>query len=476
MPDRINEPQKEIDLAKVALARGIFFPTAEMFGTNLSGFWEYGPIGVRILNKVLLEWRKFLDQVDACEISGAVVLPRKVLQSSGHESNFTDPLVSCKKCKSVYRVDKMLDELNMPGKHEGLSQKEYDEIIAKNNLKCDKCKGDFGSVMNFSLMVGTRIGVSEDVNAYLRPEACQSIFLDFKRIFDTYSGKKLPLAIAQVGKAFRNEIAPRNSLIRQREFYQMDIEVFFVNGDEFLLSADDNISIGLSDEKNPGVTRIRISEAMDMRIIEERVSAYWTSRWVQFLTGIGFASEDIRIRKLYGEKPFYAKEAFDLEVKRDSEWIEVSGIHYRNDYDLAQYEKFGASVPKVEGKIPTIFEISCGLDRLIYMLLYTSMRTGERQLFSLKENIAPYRFGIFPLQKDEQLLNKARSIYKSLKDGGIDCYYSETGSIGKRYAKADEIGVPKCVTIDYTTLEDETVTVRDRDTTQQIRIKYSDVK
>lgn len=472
-----GKESKEEELVSIAAARGIFFPTAEVFDSTLSGFWEYGPIGLKILNNVIREWRDLLDEVNAYEISGAVILPRKVLQASGHEANFSDPLVKCKKCNSVYRIDKILEESDSSRTFEGLSEDEYAALILDHKLRCEKCGGEFGKAQKFSLMIGTQIGVTEDINAYLRPEACQSIYLDFKRIFDTYGGRKLPLAIAQVGKAFRNEIAPRNNILRQREFYQMDIEVFFMNEDEYVLGEQDDVEVGLSDEEHLDLDRVSISKALEMKIIDSSVTAYWTAKWIMFIEKIGFEPKDIRLRKLHAEeKPFYAKEAFDLEIRRDGNWVEMNGIHHRNDYDMTNYEKFKATVPKVEGKVPNIFEISCGVDRLFYLLLYRALNIqGQRHYFSLKEGIAPYKFGIFPLQKDEKLIEKAKMVHSHLKRNGIKCYYSETGGIGKRYAKADEIGVNKCVTIDYTTLEDDTVTIRDRDTTEQVRKKFSDV-
>ncbi len=473
-----NEESKEIELVRIAAARGIFFPSAEIFDSTLSGFWDYGPIGLRILNNVISKWRNLLEEVNAYEIAGAIILPRKVLQASGHEANFSDPLAKCKKCGSVFRIDKMLEENDNSRTFEGLSEEEYAKLIAEHKLKCEKCGGELGKVQKFSLMIGAQIGVSDELNAYLRPEACQSIYLDFKRIFDTYAGRKLPLAIAQMGKAFRNEISPRNNILRQREFYQMDIEVFFANEGEYALEKGDDIEVGLCDEKHPDIEKVTISRALEMKIIDSSVTAYWTAKWIKFIERIGFEPKDIRLRKLHGnEKPFYAKEAFDLEIRRDEGWVEMNGIHHRNDYDMTNYEKFGASVPKIEGKVPNIFEISCGTDRLFYLLLYRALNIqGERHWFSLKKDIAPYEFGIFPLQKDEKLIEKAKSVHSDFKRRGIRCYYAESGGIGKRYAKADEIGVSKCVTIDYTTLEDDTITIRDRDTTEQVRKKFSDVE
>jgi glycyl-tRNA synthetase len=475
MPDNATDT-REIELTRIASARGIFFPTAEVFGPMLGGLWDYGPIGWKIFNNILKEWRAFLDEYNVFEISGSVLLPRKVLQASGHEDNFSDPLATCKKCKAVYRVDKLLSEKDPSGVFEGLSAEKYFELMGHYNLKCTKCGGELGIPEKFSLMVGTKIGVTSDINAYLRPEACQSIYLDFKRIFDTYAGRKLPVSIAQVGKAFRNEISPRNNLLRQREFYQNDIEVFFTEDGSFALNLEDDIAITVSDAKNPNINSIKISDALKSGIIESKITAYWTAKWIIFLQRIGFSINDIRLKKLHdSEKPFYAKEAFDLEIRKDNDWVEVSGIHYRNDYDMLNYEKFGATVPKYEGKLPNVFEVSCGTDRLFYLMLYNSLKIeDERHWFKLSSNIAPYSIAVFPLQKDEKLSKKGNEVYQILKKISA-CYYSETGSIGKRYAKADEIGVPRCITIDYQSLEDNTVTIRNRDDTKQTRVKIGEL-
>ncbi len=477
MPEQQPAVSKETELMRIASARGIFFPTAEIFSGGIGGLWDYGPIGLRIFNNYVSEWRRLLDEVGAYEISGSVLLPRKVLQASGHEANFFDPMVTCRKCGSTYRIDKLLEEADRSGNFEGMSMEEYSSLAVKHGLKCERCGTAFGSAEKFSLMLSTKIGIAAETNAYLRPEACQSIYLDFKRILDTYSGRKLPLIIAQIGKAFRNEISPRNNLLRQREFYQHDMEVFFMSDDDYILKPEEDIEIGVMDHENPGAERVSIRKAMELGIIESSITAYWTSKWIRFMEGVGFAPESIRIKKLRGkEKPFYAKEAFDLEVNRDGAWVEITGIHHRNDYDMSQYLKFGADVPKVGGRVPNVFEISAGADRIFYLLLYTSLQSdSKRHWLSLNEKIAPYRYAVFPLQRDEKLAEMARKVYSGLVAKGVQCYYADTGGIGKMYAKADEIGVQMCITVDYQGLEDGTVTVRDRDTTKQRRVAVGEL-
>ena len=322
-------------------------------------------------------------------------------------------------------------------------------------------------------MFGLKTGFDQDegINAYLRPEACQSIFLDFKRLFSLY-GKKLPLIIAQVGKAFRNEISPRNSLLRQREFYQNDIEIFFLD-DEFKPIAD--LEANFYDTKTDESKKMKVSEAIGSGFITTNVAAYSISVVQSFLLNLGFDPELVRYRKLYEEKAFYSKESFDVEVKKGSAWVELMSCNERGDYDLKAYSKAGADVPEVDGKIPRIFEISAGTDRLFYLLLYTTMKKdSEREWFALNGTVSPYKAAVFPLVSKDNLDVLSFSAFSGSAYRN-DIYYLESGSIGKRYRKADEIGVPISITLDYQTLEDNTATVRDRDSMGQFRIKLSDL-
>ena len=455
-------------LVRIALNRGIFFPSAEVFGANIGGFWDYGPLGFRIFNNILFVWREFLRRINAIEISGSTILPRKVLKASGHEENFFDWQISCEKCKAVYRVDKLLEE--KIGNVEGLGPEEYMSLIEKNKIVCPRCGGKLGNIKKFNLMFGLKVGFSDDINAYLRPEACQSIFLDFKRVFDS-TDRKLPLAIAQVGKAYRNEISPRNNLIRQREFYHNDVEIFF--DDEAAFKDIDEIKLQILDQDK--TVSMDANGAFDAGIIAHRVTAYALSKFMTFLVSLGFKPEDIRFRKLYKDKAFYAQEAFDAEVKKGSEWIEVAACNYRGDYDLSSYYKNGAQIVKVNGKIPEIFELSAGTDRLFYLLLFNSLRQDKERIFlSLKYRLAPYKAALFPLLSKEELENYSLKILSNSKFKD-DIYYLSSGSIGKRYRKSDEIGVPLALTVDYQTLKDSTLTVRDRDTMDQFRIKVEDI-
>ncbi len=462
------------EVVKIALSRGIFFPCSEVFGDSFAGFWEYGPIGIRIFNNIVDVWRRTIDEMGGLEISGSIVLPRKVLQASGHEKNFFDVSAKCSKCNYVYRIDKLLSEKENGKNFEGLALEEYGRLIDEKKLTCPNCGGKFEEPKKTGMMFPVSAGYGKNTEAYLRPEACQSIFLDFRRVYELY-GKKLPLAIAQVGKAFRNEISPRNNLLRQREFYQNDIEIFFLEDSEFDVKAVDSLSVTIYDEKTKKQSKTPVSSALKENLIENRATAYAVQHISVFLGRLGFSADDVRFRKLNEEKAFYAKEAFDVEIKKDDEWIEVIACNNRDDYDLRSYESGGANIIKIDGKTPKIMEISAGTDRLMYLLLHNSLKKDkERDWLKLNYVTAPFLLGVFPLMAKDELVKAARNIKTSSKRSK-DIQYSDVGSIGKRYRRADEIGVPLCATVDYQTLEDSTVTIRDRDSMKQFRIKSSDI-
>ena len=469
-----NDLSVEDRLMKVALSRGIYFKTAEIFGDNISGFWEYGPTGLRIFNNLLSVWRKTLDRIGALEISGSSIIPRKVLQASGHEKNFFDVATTCEKCGSVYRADKLLEAAAPDTVFEGMPDDQLVESLKKYGITCEKCGSPLTNVRHFGSMFGLNAGAedSKEVNAYLRPEACQSIFLDFDRVFKVY-GRALPLTLAQVGKAYRNEISPRNSLIREREFYQNDIEIFFDDESKFELGDDREITV--FDKKNPDASSMKISEYLSKGVIESKVTAYALSILDAFLHDLGFKREEIRYRKLYEDKAFYSKESFDAEIKKGDDWVEVTACNHRGDHDLAAYKEYGGSIVEIGGRIPQIFELSSGTDRLFYLLLYSSFKSdAEREWFELNASLSPYRAAVFPLMPKDSL----DEIAMKIKTGSFYSdvmFYSATASIGKRYRRADEVGIKFDFTVDYQTKEDNTLTIRDRDTMDQFRMKVEDI-
>ncbi len=458
------EAERDEELLRIALSRGIFFHSSEVFSDNVAGFWDYGPIGVRILNNLLEQWRQTVYSMNGLEISGSVILPRIVLQASGHEDNFFDMEIKCNKCGTVYRVDKLLEEKDSSKNFEGLTEEEYLKYIKEYSIKCSKCGGELDGIKKFGTMFPVKVG--DDLEAYLRPEACQSIFLDFKRVFEAY-GKKLPMAIAQVGKAFRNEISPRNNLLRQREFYQNDIEIFFIE-DDFKVEKDYKINV--YDKKDKDLTAIGIKDALSKGVIKSSVTAYGISKIHGFLLNVGFKNENIRYRKLYEDKAFYSKESFDVEIRKQDLWVELIACNNRGEHDLLSYEKYGAKGLKVDGKIPQIFEISMGTDRLFYLLLFSSFRKDEQRAWlSMNSIISPFKAAVFPLVSKDDLDVKANSLFESSKYKN-DILYSDNGSIGKRYRRAEEVGIKIAFTVDYDTMKDDTITVRESDSMKQFRI------
>jgi glycyl-tRNA synthetase len=462
--------KKEEILSKIALSRGIYFPSAEVFSNRIAGLWEYGPIGVRIFNNFLNKWRQLLYEINAQEISGSTILPKIVVEASGHIKNFFDYTIKCEHCGAIYRVDKLIEEET--GENvEGLSVEEYYNLIEKEKIKCPSCKRQFtrnSKIEKYSLMISVNVA---DETAFLRPEACQSIYLDFQRIYSITG--QLPLAIAQTGKAYRNEISPRKNLIRERELYQSDIEVFFLPSQENSFLPNENIKIRvISGEEEYIITG---KEGREKGVLESNVSAYYIPLWQSFLVGLGFKPEEIRFRKLIKDKPFYAKESYDVEIKSEDDWIEVTAINHRGDHDLKSYMSKGAEIKPINGEIPNVFEISAGTDRIIYLLLLNSLHSDEkRNWLSLRGSMAPYPVALFPLLNKEELVNKAKEIIGKSKYKQY-IYFLNTGNIGKSYRKSEEIGVPIAFTVDYQTIEDNTITVRDRETMEQFRINADKV-
>ncbi len=480
-------PKEEVN--NLALRRALFFPSAEIYANAPSGFWEFGPIGHAIRRRIIEAWRKELVEKEGMiEISGAQILPEDVFKASGHLENFNDPIVQCKKCHSLARADKLIADKIDDIVPESLATNELDAMIKDHQVSCPKCKGkDFDKVKKFNMMMGLAIGATGDQPAYLRPETCQSIFLDFKRLYKNWRGD-LPLGIAQAGKSFRNEIAPRNTLLRQREFGQMEIELFFDPERIDEVPAFDSVSdyeLNLMLVNSGKVQKISCKDAASKKIVSGKFIAYYIACVQQFYNKLGVPLEKMRFRGLdKDEKAFYAKETWDFEIETDLGWIELMACNYRTDHDLkghAEQSKQDLSVNENGRKfIPHVFELSAGIDRTLYTLLDLSFRKEkrgkeERNYLKLPPRVAPFLCAVFPLVKKDGLLEKAKEIYKSLIDYGFDVFFDEKGSIGKRYARVDEVGIPFAVTVDYDTMEDGTVTLRSRDSMEQKRVKVEEL-
>lgn len=467
---------------KLALERGFYFPSCEVYADAQAGFWEYGPSGVTLKNKFLELWRRELIRRDGMmEIDGSQIMSKSVFEASGHLGNFADPIIKCTKCKSTFRADRIIAEISKIEIPENADLVEFDNAILQNNIKCPKCKGDFEGAKKFNMMFKVGIGPEEEP-AYLRPETCQSIFVDFPRLFKTMRGK-LPLGIAQVGKSFRNEISPRQSLLRLREFYQAEIEVFcnpkkLDDVEKFSEIANTIIRIQVDFK----LYVITCKEAVELKIIPNKFVAYYLAILIEFYEKTGIDVTKSRFRKLDDkEKAFYAQVAFDFEVETTVGWLELVACNYRSDYDLSNHAKKSKEKFEVmdndEKVLPHVFEISMGIDRSLYTILEHSLfedKENERTVLSLKPYLAPIHIGVLSLIKKDGLKEKTDEIYLQIKRK-YDVFLDHSGAIGRRYRRLDEIGVPFAITVDHQTLQDETVTLRRRDSMAQDRIKIEEL-
>jgi len=470
------------DVMKLALERGFYFPSSEIYADAQAGFWEYGPSGVSLKNKLLELWRRELVRRDKMiEIDGSQIMSKSVFDASGHLASFADPIVKCKKCKSTHRADKIIVEVSQIEIPESANLDEFDKTIVEKNIKCPKCNGDFENAKKFNMMFEVGIG-PEGESAYLRPETCQSIFVDFPRIFKTMRGK-LPLGIAQTGKSFRNEIAPRQSLLRLREFYQAEIEVFcnpakLNDLGKFSEIKDTKIRVQIDNE----IKSMTCKEAVDSQTIPNEFVAYYLGLLAEFYEKTGINMEKSRFRKLGDkEKAFYAEVAFDFEVETAVGWLELVACNYRADYDLNSHsdkskEKFEV-MDGDEKVLPHVFELSMGIDRSMYTILEHSLREdkeNERMVLSLKPYLSPIHVGVLSLVKKDGLAEKTDEVYLNIKRK-YDVFLDHSGAIGRRYRRLDEVGAPYAITIDHQTLDDDTVTIRMRDSMEQSRIKISEL-
>jgi glycyl-tRNA synthetase len=469
------------EVMNVAARRGYFFRSADSYPNIPAGFWDYGPLGVLFKNRYLELWRRLLVKRDEMvEIDTAEILPRAIFVASGHVGNFSDPIVECSNCHSIYRADKLIEEKVGRAVPEGLKGDEYDALLAENGIVCSNCKRPLAGTTRFNMMFRVGIGPLGE-EAYLRPETCQGIFVDAPFLFKTQR-IKLPKGFAQVGKSFRNEIAPRQGILRQREFYQAEIEVLFnperVDLPKFEVALDYPLSISVGDVE-PSL--VKVSEAIARGIVPNGLVGYYLYLIQSFYEAVGIGTADIRLRALSEkEKAFYSAVAFDLEVRTSVGWLELVACNYRSDYDLKQHSQASGSDFTVEdegGKkvLPHVFELSMGIGRSLYAIMEASFRVeATRTYLAIPPIVAPVQAAVFPLVSKDGLPEKAREIYDSLRYD-VEMTYDEGGSIGRRYARADEAGVPFCLTVDGETLSQGTVTVRERDSKVQEKVGVAEL-
>ena len=476
------------EIQRICLNRGIIFPTAEIYPT-LSGFWDYGPVGTLLKKNLIDYWREFFvkSEDNIFEIDGATILSEDVFKASGHIKSFVDPIAQCSKCKSIYRADQLIEEKT--GKFvEGKSVQELSDIIKKEKIKCPRCGNPLAEVRLFNLMLKTEISPVGGQTGYLRPETAQNIFTSFPRVFRS-TRSKLPMGIAQIGHSFRNEISPRHFLVRIREFSQSEIEMFYdpkkLDCMKFNEIKDRKVAIFTREaqKKNQKPVEVTAEQAVRKKIVPNEWMAYFLAKELEFYKSLGIPEDCLRFRHMLPEEtPHYSLGNFDLEIKFDFGWKETVGNALRADHDLKKHMEFSKKDLTVltddnRKIIPHVVEPSFGIERTIAgILLHCFIEDKERgwNWFKFPIKIAPYTVAVFPLVNKDNLPKKAREIYHILKKC-FDVFYDDSGSIGRRYARADEIGTPFSITIDYESLEDNSCTIRHRDTTRQVRVKIDDI-
>lgn len=442
--------QKVVALCK---RRGFIYPGSEIYG-GLANTWDYGPYGVELKNNVKQFWWQHFVRMreDVVGLDGAILMNPTVWEASGHVGNFTDPLMDCKECNERVRADKLVEEKLGIDMAVGKGLDELQMIIKDHGLECPNCGSkNFTEARAFNLMFKTHQGVVEESQSlvYLRPETAQTIFVNFKNVVDS-TRVKLPFGIAQIGKAFRNEITPGNFTFRTREFEQMEIEYFVKPGDQ-------------------------------EKYFDEWKQAVW-----DFYKGIGVREDKMRWRAHDADElSHYSSRTEDIEYEFPFGWGELFGLADRGQFDLSQHEEFSKQKlhyqdPQTNEKfVPAVIEPSFGCDRSVLTVMLDAYREDEmggetRVYMAFDPKVAPVKVAVFPLMKKEELQGPAKEIYNSLKSK-FNVEYDQSGAIGKRYRRQDEIGTPYCITVDYDGLEDGTVTLRDRDTGEQKRIKIDEI-
>lgn len=540
MPQDIFE--KIMTLSK---RRGFIYPSFEIYG-GVAGFYDYGPLGSRLKENIENLWKKYYKYRDNCvEIETANITLFEVLKASGHVDEFSDLSVDCSQCNESFKVEGIIeDDLTV------------DEALEKNLLKCPNCGNDLKDAYPVNLMFQTKIGIGSSRDAFLRPETAQGIFTNFHLLY-RFAREKLPFGVIQIGKGFRNEVSPRQGIIRLREFNMAEAEIFFDPNDKKHSGFDKikNKKIHLFDnEKEIDIT---YKEAVDDGIVNNEALAYYMFLTNDFLLSIGVDLKKLRFRKHDdSELAHYAQECWDAELFSERfGWVECVGIADRSAYDLESHiksskndmyamrkydepktvklkkfipkmdvlgpkfkenaglvkkmleeldpEKTDEPVVEIKGEkiiiskdcydveesvekitddkfVPHVIEPSYGIDRILYCILEqnykeTKKKDEEYHVLTLKPSVAPVKTGVFPLVSDKKLVEIAKGIDEKLREEFIDSYYDESGSIGRRYARMDEIGTPFCITVDHDTLKDESVTIRDRDSTKQKRVKIGNI-
>ena len=475
------------DMAVFCKRKGFVYPNSEIYG-GFSGFWDFGHLGVELKNNIKNEWWKYHVQSreDIVGIDGSIITHPRVWEASGHVANFSDLMLTTKKSKTKIRADQFIEEkLNIAA--DGLSADDINKLIKQKKLKYNG--EELEELKDFNLMFETNVGPEEGQKSYLRPETAQVIFSDFKLVADN-ARLKLPFGIAQIGKGFRNEISPRDFLFRCREFDMMEIEYFahpnYIDSCPYLkdvLNYELCFYTTEMQEKDRKPSIMKVKDAIRRKMISEW-QAYWLATEQKWFTGLGAKKDNFRVRQhLKKEKSHYALDTWDLEYNFPFGWKELEGIANRTDFDLMRHMETSGkelSIYDEETKekiVPhVIAEPSLGVERafLVFMFdAYSYDKTRDNVVLKLDPKLAPVKVGVFPLVN--KLEKEALAVYDLLKND-FNCSYDKSGSVGKRYARNDEMGTPYCITVDFDSSKKNDCTIRDRDSTKQIRVKVNDLR
>ena len=468
----------------------IWGPSPEIYG-GLAGFYSYAPSGMALKNNILNLFRRELQYFGFGEVECPTIMPEIVWRASGHLERFIDPVLRCKKCNTLYRADKFLQEQLPDLMIDGLSFQAMEDLIKKHNLACPNCGNTFTKIEEYNLMLKTQVG--NNVTAYLRPETATTTYLLFNRL-NQDARRQYPIKICQFGKAYRNEISPRQGVLRMRAFDQLELQLFIGKQQEMEFEDYEEIKdkiLPLLDwklqEKNiDKPEKISLKTAINTKILKKPAYAYCLYITYYLTRILGFPEEVIRLRQhSINERAHYADDAWDLEIKtKQFGWVEICGVHDRTNYDLRRHGEFSKqnfninmSSDSETKEIPQILEIAFGIDRIIYTLLETNFNVEEGRInLKLNPNLAPNIVAVFPLVKNKENIRKlALSVHRDLLENRINSFYDASGSIGKRYRRQDEIGTMYCITIDYDSLEDNSVTIRFRDTMKQDRVNINEL-
>jgi len=483
-------PRTKYDIiTEIAKRRGFYWPSFEIYG-GMSGFITYGDLGTKLKHNIESLWKEyFIREQGFLELEAPVINPERVFEASGHLENFKEYSSECNQCGESFRADTLIEEKTRLENVESMGGEAIQKLLIEHKIRCPTCGGELMEPTMILTMFKTEIGATGGDVGYARPETAQSMFLNYKRGY-LHAREKIPFALAQSSKVMRNEISPRRGMLRLREFTIMELELFFdpeepecpwfdsVSNEDILLITEE---MELEETLEP--IRVNIGEAVKDELILTEWQGYFMGLSKKFVTALGVDAANHRFRAhLPDERAHYSKQTFDHEVKLETwGWTEVSGCAYRTDFDLKNHMKSSGedmTVLREDGSryVPHVVEPSYGLDRLVYVALESNYeRNKKRNVFHFSRDLAPYQVSIYPLVTKDGLPEKAEKIYQDIINAGFWALYDDSGSVGRRYARGDEIGVPLAVVVDYDTVKEGILTIRDRDSWAQVSLQAEDL-